>query len=244
MLDELLDRFHRHDRRALARLITFAARGEHLAEIREAVAHSTSSAPVIAFTGSAGVGKSTLIGRLVGHLRKQNQSVAVLACDPQSPLTGGALLGDRIRMAESAGDDGVYIRSLSTASGHQAIAEDLDLIIGLTKAFGFQVILLETVGAGQGDTAIGELADVVALLVQPESGDELQWQKAGVLEISDVVVVQKADLPGAARLETELREQLNLPGCREIPVVRTAANRNQGVDELWRTIQSVYRVRT
>jgi len=239
MLDELLDRFHRHDRRALARLITFAARGEYLAEIREAVARSSSSAPVIAFTGSAGVGKSTLIGRLVGLLRKQNQSVAVLACDPQSPLTGGALLGDRIRMSEWANDNRVYIRSLSTASGHQAVAENLDLIVGLTKAFGFQIILLETVGAGQGDTAIGELADVVAVLLQPESGDELQWQKAGVLEIANLVVVQKADLPGAARLETELREQLNLPGCREIPVVRTAANRNEGVVELWHTMEQV-----
>lgn len=239
MLDELLERFRHHDRRALARLITLAARGEHIAQIRKAVAHSAGDAPVIAFTGNAGVGKSTLIGRLVGHLRKQERSVAVLACDPQSPLTGGALLGDRIRMSEAANDDGVFVRSLSTASGHQAIAENLGVIADLTRSFGFQAVLLETAGAGQGDTAIGNLADVVVLLVQPESGDELQWQKAGVLEIADVVVVQKADLPGAERLEAELREQLNLPGFREIPVVRTAANRDEGVDVLWQTIESV-----
>jgi LAO/AO transport system kinase len=238
MLDDLIDRFLNRDRRALARLITLAARGEHLTSIQDAVKSVEGNSTVIALTGGAGVGKSTLIGRLVRHIRERNQTVAVLACDPQSPLTGGALLGDRIRMSDSTDDDGVYVRSLSAVSGHQSIAEHLDVIIDLTVAFGFQFILLETVGAGQGDTAVREIADVVVLLVQPESGDELQWQKAGVLEIANIVVVQKSDLPGAEQLEAELRDQLNLPGRPEIPVVRTSASRNLGVDELWQTIES------
>lgn len=238
MLDDLLDRFHKRDRRALSRLITLAAQSEYLAPIRQAAADATGNSSVIAFTGNAGVGKSTLIGKLISHLRKQNRTVAVLACDPESPLTGGALLGDRIRMADATVDEGVFLRSLATAGGNQAIAENLDVIAGLMQTFGFQVVLLETVGAGQGDTAIRRFADLVVVLVQPESGDELQWQKAGVLEIADIVVVQKADLPGADRLEAELREQLTLPGCRDVPVICTAASRNQGVAELWQTIES------
>jgi LAO/AO transport system ATPase len=238
MLDELLSRFYVHDRLALARLLTLAARGEQLDTIRAATVNKKNHTLVVAFTGNAGVGKSTLVGRFAELLRGEGKTVAVLACDPQSPLTGGALLGDRVRMPSRPEDPGLFIRSVAAASGHQAVAEHLDVMIRLLAEFGFDVILLETVGAGQGDTAVRELCDVVVLLVQPESGDELQWEKAGLLEVADVVVVHKADLSGAERMESQVRELLSLPGCRDIPVLRVSSSKREGFDDLWRAVAS------
>ena len=123
----------------------------------------------------------------------------MLACDPQSPLSGGALLGDRFRMPARPDDDGVFIRSLAAAGGHGALAEHLGALIRLLEAFGFDVVLIETVGAGQGDTVVRDLVDVLVLLLQPETGDDLQWEKAGLLEVADVMRIHKADLPGGAR---------------------------------------------
>jgi LAO/AO transport system ATPase len=171
-------------------------------------------------------------------IRRSEKSVAVLACDPQSPLTGGALLGDRIRMPGRPDDDGVFIRSLATPSGHSGVAPHVELMIGLFGRFGFDTVIVETVGAGQGDTAVREVADVVIVLVQPETGDELQWEKAGQLEIADIVVVHKADLPGADRVESQLRDLLNLPGCRSVPVMRVSSSKGLGVEELWAAAQA------
>jgi LAO/AO transport system kinase len=241
MLDELLSRYYVHDRLALARLLTLVARGEHLDQIRAATLPKKNQNLVVAITGNAGVGKSTLVGKLAELLRGHGKTVGVLACDPQSPLTGGALLGDRVRMPSRPEDPGLFIRSLAAASGHQAVAEHLDVMVRLMAEFGFDVIILETVGAGQGDTAVRELADVVVLLVQPETGDELQWEKAGLLEVADVVVVHKADLAGAERMEAQVRELLSLPGCRDIPVLRASARDQQGLAELWGAIASVPR---
>src|SRR5882724_8169305 len=154
MLDDLVARFRNHDRLALARLLTLVARGEQLEAIRAAIEPRSEHAPVVAITGNAGVGKSTLVGKLAEYLRGQGTSVAILACDPQSSLTGGALLGDRVRMPSRPEDDGVLIRSLAVESGGQAIAQDLDLMLDLLDAYGFDVVLVETVGAGQGDTAV------------------------------------------------------------------------------------------
>ncbi len=133
----------------------------------------------------------------------------------------------------------VYIRSLAVPGGQQAVAANLDVLTGLLSAFGFDVILLETVGAGQADTAVRQVADVVTLLIQPEAGDELQWEKAGLLEVADVVVVHKSDLPGAERVESQVRELLNLPGCREVPVLRVSSARNEGLEELWKVVESM-----
>ena len=193
---------------------------------------------VIAVTGSGGVGKSTLIGKLIEVIRRAGRSVAVLACDPQSPLTGGALLGDRIRMPNRPDDDAVFIRSLATPGGHSGVAPNVDLMIGLFGRFGFDTVIVETVGAGQGDTAIRDVADVVIVLVQPETGDELQWEKAGQLEIADIVVVHKADLPSAERTVSQLRELLNLPGCRPVPVVSVSSSKGLGVEELWAAVDA------
>jgi LAO/AO transport system ATPase len=218
-------------------LLTLVARGEQGDAIRRHVPSNAKRGKVVAFTGSAGVGKSSLIGRVIEHLRRRNETVAVLACDPQSSVTGGALLGDRLRMSGSAADAGVFIRSVAAAGGNQAIAEHLDVMISLLFAFGFETVLLETVGAGQGDTAVRDLADVLVVLLQPETGDELQWEEAGILEVADVVVVHKSDLPGAARVEAQVKNQLNLPGCREVPVLSAGAMKGAGLEDLWREIE-------
>jgi LAO/AO transport system ATPase len=243
MLDEWLTRLANRDRLALARLLTLVARGEQLQAIRAALTPKPEGLLVVAVTGNTGVGKSTLVGKLAEHLRAAGKTVAVLACDPQSPLTGGALLGDRVRMPNRHDDAGLFIRSLAASAGHQAVAEHVDVMIRLLAQFGFQVILIETAGAGQSDTAVRELADVVVLLVQPESGDELQWQKAGVLEVADVVVVHKADLAGAQRTLGQVNELLNLPGCRDVAVLEVSSTKGRGLAELWSAIEAVPRRR-
>ncbi|MCS6976611.1 MAG: ATP/GTP-binding protein [Gemmatales bacterium] len=248
---ELVERFRKRDRHALSRLLSLTARGEHLDVVRRLVQehpaqarkdgqHPERVAPVVAVTGSPGVGKSTLVGRLIEALRQEGRSVAVLACDPQSPLTGGALLGDRLRMPSRPDDEQVFIRSLATPGGRGAIPEHIDLMVGLLKGFGFEWVILETVGAGQGETAVHHVADVVVLLVQPEAGDDIQWEKAGLLEVADVIVVHKADLPGADRTEAQIRAMLNLPGLsgpREVPVLRVSSARQEGIQELLRVLE-------
>jgi LAO/AO transport system ATPase len=236
-VEDLIRRFRDKDRRALARLLTIASRGQSLDALRREVDPISEKTRVTAFTGSGGVGKSSLIGRSVELLRSRDRSVAVLCCDPESPLTGGALLGDRLRIAKPADDSGVFIRSLATPGGQQAIAKNLDVMIGLLGAYGFDAVILETVGAGQGDTAVREQSDVLVVLLQPESGDELQWEKAGLLEVADIVVVHKADLPGSERMAAQVHEHLNLPGARPIPVLKASAAKGQGLEELWAKIE-------
>jgi LAO/AO transport system ATPase len=258
-----LARVPQGDRRTLSRWLTRASRGEDAETIRGGIAGPTATKHpkplfptgdggnvveaadrargqprVIAVTGSGGVGKSTLIGKLIEVIRRAQRSVAVLACDPQSPLTGGALLGDRIRMPNRPADDAVFIRSVATPGGRSGVAPNVDLMIDLFGRFGFDTVIVETVGAGQGDTAIRDVADVVIVLVQPETGDELQWEKAGQLEIADIVVVHKADLSSSARVEAQLLELLNMPGCRSVPVVRVSSTRDTGVEELWAAVDA------
>jgi LAO/AO transport system kinase len=236
MPEPLFERFHQRDRLALSRLLSLAARGQRLEEILAAIPRPVKASRVVAITGSGGVGKSTLIGKLLELIRRQGQTVAVLACDPQSPLTGGALLGDRFRMPARPDDDGVFIRSLATVAGRGAVAEHLHVLIRILEAFGFDVILIETVGAGQGETAVHDLADVTVLLLQPETGDDLQWQKAGLLEVADVIAIHKADLPQAEQLEAQVRATLALSGARSAPVIRVSAKTGEGMEALWAAI--------
>jgi LAO/AO transport system ATPase len=236
MLDPLLDRFRKGDRLALSRLVSLVARGDRAEEILAAVGPPKMQARVVAITGSGGVGKSTLTGKLIEQVRLSGQTVAVLACDPQSPLSGGALLGDRFRMPARPDDDGVFIRSLAAAGGHGALAQHLDPLVRLLEAFGFGVVLVETVGAGQGDTAVRDLVDVLVLLLQPETGDDLQWEKAGLLEVADVVVIHKADLPGAERVEAQVLSTLSLSSTPAPPVLRVSARTGAGLAELWSVI--------
>lgn len=235
MLDSLLERFRRGERWALSRLLSLAARGERVEAILTGLGPARQPSRVVALTGSAGVGKSTLAGKLIELLRVRGLTVAVLACDPQSPLSGGALLGDRFRMPAQP-DDGVFIRSLAAVGGHGAVAEHLPAMVRLLEAFGFDVVLIETVGAGQGDTAVRDLADVVVLLLQPETGDDLQWEKAGLLEVADVVVIQKADLPGADSAEAQVQSSLALSEGRSVPVLKVSARKGEGIEELWNAI--------
>lgn len=243
-LTSLVERFRQKDRRALSRLLSLAAQGELPDAVLQQATNSANdvvpaSGRTVAFSGNGGVGKSSLIGRLVDFLRGQGRSVAVLCCDPESPLTGGALLGDRVRISKPTPDAGLLIRSLAARSGHQAIALNLDSMQKLLAAYGFDVVILETVGAGQGDTAVKTLADALVVLLQPEAGDELQWEKAGLLEVADVVVVNKADLPGADAVHSQVRELLNLPGYRPVPVLKASAARSEGLRELWEALQVV-----
>jgi LAO/AO transport system ATPase len=258
MLSTLIDRFRRGDRLALARLVSLVARGEQVEEILAAIGPrgtyasegpsltlpartpDARQARVVSLTGSGGVGKSTLTGKLIEVIRQVGLRVAVLACDPQSPLSGGALLGDRFRMPSGA-DEGVFIRSLAAAGGQGALAAHIDAIIRLVEAFGFDVVLVETVGAGQGDTVVRELVDVLVVLLQPETGDDLQWEKAGLLEVADVIVIHKADLPGADRVEAQVLAALALsPRSADatplVPVLRVSSRTGAGVSELWQTI--------
>jgi LAO/AO transport system kinase len=237
MLDALLERFRRGDRLALARLVSLVSRGEGVAELFGAVGPPRKAARVVALTGGGGVGKSTLAGKLIEVARRHGQTVAVLACDPQSPLSGGALLGDRFRMPAQP-DDGVFIRSLAAAGGRGALAEHLDALVRLLEAFGFDLVLIETVGAGQGDTAVRDLVDVLVLLLQPETGDDLQWEKAGLLEVADVVVIHKADMPGTERVESQVLSSLGLSAAPAPPVLRVSARSGEGLDRLWEVIAS------
>ncbi len=234
---QLWQGMRQRDRRSLARLITRASRGLGIETIRR-LGPPEKPARVFAITGSGGVGKSTLIGKLIPQFRERGRTVAVLACDPESPLTGGALLGDRFRMGAPL-DDGVYIRSLAACSGRQAIADHLDAVIRLCEEFGFDRIIVETVGAGQGDTAVRAWADLVVLLLQPETGDELQWEKAGVLEIADLMVIHKADLPGADRVAQQVRSALEVAGGPVVPVLLVSSRTGQGIPELATALETL-----
>jgi LAO/AO transport system ATPase len=236
MLEPLLERFRKHDRLALSRLVTLVARGESVEAILAGIGTPAAPARVIALTGSGGVGKSTLTGKLIEEIRRTGRSVAVLACDPQSPLSGGALLGDRFRMPARADDDAVFIRSLAAAGGQGALAEHLSALVRVVEAFSFDVVLVETVGAGQGDTVVRGLVDVLVLLLQPETGDDLQWEKAGLLEVADVVVIHKADLPGAERVEAQVLSMLSLSHAPAVPVLRVSSRTGAGMAKLWQTI--------
>jgi 2-methylcitrate dehydratase len=224
----LFARLRAGDRAALSRLLTLAGDERDRARIAAELAPSStgSSTPVIALTGGGGVGKSTLLGGLASELSRRGERIGILACDPESPLTGGALLGDRCRIVTTQDIDRIFVRSLAATAGQQGLTAHLEVLLDLMRAFGFQRVFVETVGAGQGDSAIREFADVVVLVLQPQTGDQLQWEKAGVIEVADLLVVNKSDLPGAAQMVADLKQQV------DVPVVSTFAARGEGLDSL------------
>ena len=230
--DNLLKRFAAGDRQALARILTLveASDAPELPPLDESARHTR----VIGIAGSGGAGKSTLVGAFVKFLREQGLRVAVLASDPQSPRTGGALLGDRVRVTMDPDDDGVYFRSLSTRGAPGGLAEAVAGDIPWLKQFGFDVVLVETVGIGQDQTAVRDVVQTLALVVTPGTGDEIQWEKAGLIELADILVVNKSDMPGADRVRHQLRGALTLsPGAENIPILATIATSGEGVSELW-----------
>lgn len=236
-LEELLDRFAKGDRRALARLITQIDNGQQVDEILTKTGALGRKALKVGITGAAGAGKSTTIGALLKYLREIGRTVAVLACDPASPFTGGALLGDRVRMDYDPADKGVFLRSFSTRGASGGLSDSAEPIIQLVEQFGFDVILVETVGAGQDQLAVQTMVDLLALLITPVAGDIIQWEKAGLMEAADVIAINKADLPGADAAYTGVRAILELTGERNVPLVKLSAQSGHGIAEFWQAIE-------
>jgi LAO/AO transport system kinase len=232
-----LDRALNGDVRALARLLSLVEDGSP--RIREVIADllpRTGQARIIGLTGAPGVGKSTMTGALVGAFRAAGHRVAVLAVDPTSPFTGGALLGDRIRMQEHATDEAVFIRSMASRGHLGGLAAATPQAIRVLDAAGFELIIIETVGVGQAEVAIASLADSVAVLLAPGLGDAIQAAKAGILEVADLFVVNKADKPDAQQVVRDLRNMLALgtvePGGWKPPIIAATATTGEGIAEL------------
>lgn len=230
--DSLLERFAAGQRRALAEILSQVENGS-----APEPPQTDHPCRVVGITGSGGAGKSTLVGALIKYLRGQGLKVAVLASDPQSPLSGGALLGDRIRVEFDPADDGVFFRSLSTRGAMGGLSDAIKPSLPWLAAFGFDVVLVETVGVGQDQAAVRKVVDTLVLLVTPNTGDEVQWEKAGLIEVADVVVVNKSDLPGAGRVRQQLTSSLTLvPTAKEIPILPVTALKNEGIAELWHAV--------
>jgi LAO/AO transport system kinase len=235
----LAERLLAGDKRALARGISLVEDDdpEGWALVREVYPH-TGGASVLGFTGPPGAGKSTLIGALVAHQRKLDRTVAVLSIDPSSPFTRGALLGDRIRLSDHFLDPGVYIRSMATRGSLGGLSEATLQAVLLMDASGKDDVFLETVGVGQAEVDIIDHADTVVLALMPGSGDSIQALKAGVMEIPDVIVVNKSDHPLTDTMVREIRGVLSL-GPQEgwrVPIVKAEASRGEGIEELGQKI--------
>ncbi len=235
----LIERARAGDPRALARLVSLVEnRSPELRAVMKAIAPYTGQARVIGLTGSPGVGKSTVTAALVAAYRAAGQRVGVLAVDPTSPFSGGALLGDRVRMQNHATDDGVFIRSMASRGQLGGLAWATPQALRILDAAGFGLVLIETVGVGQAELEIASLADTTLVIVAPGMGDSIQAAKAGILEIADVFVVNKSDRPGAQEVVRDLRTMLSMgewpPGRWKPPIVSTAAAASDraGLDDL------------
>jgi LAO/AO transport system kinase len=233
---QLIERLRGGDGRAVARLISLVEDGDRkqLREVAEALNPSSGRAEVIGLTGAPGVGKSTLCDALVAAYRGAGRTVGVLAVDPTSPFTGGALLGDRVRMQRHALDEGVYIRSMASRGQLGGLAWATPQAVRVLDAAGCEVVLVETVGVGQAEVEVAGLADTTLVVLAPGFGDAVQVAKAGILEVADLFVVNKADRDGASDVVRDLRQMLHLGAARpwSVPVLSTVAERGEGIDEL------------
>jgi LAO/AO transport system kinase len=250
-LQNIVERLLSGDRRALARMVTLieneipAAR-RYLAELHQHAGH----AHIVGVTGAPGVGKSTLVTHLVRELRRRDRKVGVVAVDPTSPFTGGAILGDRIRMMELSGDPNVFIRSMASRGNLGGLAASTRDVVRAMDAAGYNPIMIETVGTGQAEVEVMRTAHTVMVVAAPGMGDDIQAIKAGILEIADIFVVSKADKPGADQTVAELAMLLSLDPMRRlhdkthpywrIPVLKTAAIKGQGIPQVVDAMQQHY----
>ncbi len=226
--------------RAIARAISLVEDGDDgLPAVSAGVFPHTGSAATIGLTGAPGVGKSTIATALVRTARANDRRVAVLAIDPTSPYTGGALLGDRVRMQEHATDPDVFIRSMATRGHLGGMALAAPEAVRILDAAGFDLVIVETVGVGQAEIDVAAATDTTLVVLAPGLGDAIQMAKAGILEVADVFVVNKADRDGAAEVQRELRQMLHLGAARpwDPPVLATVASDGTGIDELWADIE-------
>jgi len=225
---------------SLSRVISLVENeNSQVPEIMRLIAPHLGKAHCIGVTGPPGVGKSTLVDKLTALMRKQSLKVGIIAVDPSSPFTGGAVLGDRIRMQQHYLDDGVFIRSMATRGSMGGLPQTTSSVIKLLDAAGKDIILVETVGVGQSEIDIMEKTDTVLVILCPESGDAIQTMKAGLFEIADIFVVNKSDHPGADNFVRDIQAMLQLrePSWWNIPVVATEAVNDVGIEELYEQIQ-------
>ena len=241
-VSQLFDAARGGDRAALARMLSLVERGGGEArEIGRVVYPASGAGYTVGLTGAPGAGKSTLTSATIGHIRSLGEEVAVLAIDPSSPFTGGAILGDRVRMQDHATDPGVFIRSMATRGHLGGLSLATPEAVRLLDAVGRRWILVETVGVGQVEVEIAGKADTTVVVVNPGWGDSVQANKAGLMEIADVFVINKADRKGVEETRRDLEQMLELsdlaPDAWRPPIVPVIAIEGKGVDELWSTVQ-------
>lgn len=236
----LSDRVRKGDIRAAAKLITMVENDfQHAQEILKELHQYCGKAIVVGITGSPGSGKSTITDRLTKHIRKMGKKVGIVAIDPSSPFTGGAILGDRIRMQDLSTDKEVFIRSIGTRGHLGGLSRSTQAIVKIMDAMGKDIIFIETVGVGQSEIEVIKVSDIILLVVMPGMGDDIQVIKAGIMEIGDIFVVNKSDRDGTDRLisEIEMMISLNDHKKRNPAIIKTVGTENLGIDRLWKEIE-------
>ncbi len=237
---ELINGILEGNQRVIAKTISMVENQENGSiEILKRIYPNTGRARVIGITGSPGTGKSTLVDQMIFRWRKEGKKIGVIAVDPTSPFSGGAILGDRIRMMRHAYDEDVFIRSMASRGYLGGVSRFTGDAIKILDASGKDIIIVETVGVGQDEIEIVKLSDLVVLLLNPTSGDDIQAFKAGIMEIADIYVINKADLPETERMEIQLNALLSLSSNKNIPIIKTVAINGEGVDELVKTIDQM-----
>jgi LAO/AO transport system kinase len=235
-LQSWTERLRSGDPRALARAIsTVENRGPESADLLKALFPHSGKARILGMTGAPGAGKSTLVDQLAKHYRREGKTLGIIAVDPTSPYTGGAILGDRIRMQDHHADPGIYIRSMATRGSLGGLARTTADVATVLDASGRDLILIETVGVGQDEVDIVRLADITVVILVPGMGDDVQTIKAGIMEIADIFVINKSDREGAERVEREVRAMQSLAMRSDHwspPIVKTVASEGKGIEEL------------